>query len=92
MTRHRETRLQPGQDVREVVGRTLWQRTRPNGDQVVLRGFLLPRPHVAIEVWRGDKSRSVRLAVSDLAALATALIRAPRTLGAEAASGKGRTP
>lgn len=82
MSRHRTIALAPGQDPVEALGRVLWQKRRDNGDEVVLRGYTAPRPHVALEVWRGGKARSVRLAITDLAELSTALVKAPRALGA----------
>lgn len=78
--RHRHVHLPPGQDAAEALGRVLWTQRRPNGDELVLRGYIQPRPHVALEVWRRGKARAVRLSLSELATVATALLKAPRAL------------
>lgn len=80
--RHRQIHLEPGQSPAEALGRVLWQHRRTNGDELILRGYLLPRPHVALEVWRRGKARVVRLPVTELADVATALLKAPRALTA----------
>jgi hypothetical protein len=46
----------------------------------VLRGYIKPQPHVALEVWRGGQARTVRLSLSELGSVATALLKAPRAL------------
>lgn len=80
--KHREIHLKPGQSPAEALGRVLWQQRRANGDELVLRGYLEPLPHVALEVWRRGKARVVRLPVTELADVATALLKAPRALTA----------
>jgi len=78
--RHREVTLKPGQDTAEALGKVLWQQRRTNGDDLILRGYRKPHPHIALEVWRNGKARVVRLSVPELADVATALLRAPRAL------------
>jgi hypothetical protein len=78
--RHRQVRLPSGQDAAEALGRVLWTQRRPNGDELVLRGHIQPRPHVALEVWRGGQARVVRLSLAELGSVATALLKAPRAL------------
>jgi hypothetical protein len=78
--RHRQVRLPSGQDAAEALGRVLWTQRRPNGDELVLRGYIQPRPHVALEVWRGGQARTVRLSLAELGSVATALLKAPRAL------------
>lgn len=80
---HREER-HPAADLPPVPGRVLWRATRDNGDEVTLTGHCLPRPHVRLEVRRGDEVRSVALALSELPDLVYALLRAPRVLAAAA--------
>ena len=48
------------------------------------RALGLPRPHVRLEVRRGDEVRSVALTLCELPDLTFALLRAPRALAAAA--------
>lgn len=80
---HREEQ-HPAADLPPVPGRVLWRASRPNGDEVTLTGYCLPRPFVRLEVRRGDEVRSVALTLCELPDLTFALLRAPRALAAAA--------
>ena len=67
-----------------VDGLVLASIARDNGDAVRVLGFALPRPHVRVEVIRGDDVHYVVLGVPELATVGTALLHAMRRL-----SGRG---
>lgn len=63
-----------------VSGLPLASVTRDNGDVVRVVGHIHPRPHVRIEVMRGEHTHHVSLALSELGTVATALLGAVRRL------------
>lgn len=80
MSRHRHVTVRPGQDPLDLLGRVVWQRRRPNGDEVVVRVVEAPMPHARLEVWRGKEERAVVFTIDELPAIAAALLTAPAGL------------
>jgi len=78
--KHHERHQSAGPSIIPVDGLVLASIARDNGDAVRVLGFALPRPHVRIEVIRGDDVHHVVLGVPELATVGTALLTAVRRL------------
>ena len=78
--KHHE-RHEPAPPTRHPAGGLLLASvTRDNGDVVRVVGHIHPRPHVRIEVIRGQQTHHVSLALAELGTVATALLGAVRKI------------
>jgi hypothetical protein len=78
--KHHERHHPAGPSIIPAGGLVLASIPRDNGDAVRVLGFALPRPHVRVEVTRGNDVHYVVLGVPELATVGTALLHAVRRL------------